>query len=239
MSPTTELTELFIRKPLFFYGFISRYYPLSEQDLELLFNDLFWMQITLNENVTFTVPLLKVYKDFINLEDLIRNRAVYTNSELLAYIITHGVSIPRNFKDMLHEDFEPGSKRGHPKHWYHTYTIDEIEKNKDLISWEHLSTNPLMNWSKEFIYKFKNELFLGVPQRENSYITNAMELYNNEAVPWDLEIIQLFEDEVLSHKEVVSAFLLNKTMVKNIKPLLTEELFDDVLLELQSIKESS
>jgi hypothetical protein len=236
MSPQIELFNLFLRKPQFFYGYISKCYPLIENHFELLKDDLFWELIATNETINFTIPLVEKYKELLNKEDLSYNRSIYNNHELVNYL---GIqSNPLFDLNYLLEQAILNKARTdsdyHPAIRYHNLSYEEIEKNKDLIDWGHFSSNALIKWNKQLIYRYADRLWLGEQSSsENSYSTDALELYNNEAVPWDVDLLLLFENKILINQLVISQFLQNRTLIKNIKPLVTEDFFVEVLVELK------
>jgi hypothetical protein len=158
MSSSVELKKIFLRKPLFFFGYISMHYPLSINHLELLKGDLFWGLISLNESIQFTIPLLEKFSPLLNKEDFAYNKTIFNDNSLTNYL-----SIKSNpIEQQEYLEFEAmrnaikSDSDYHPNIRYHKLTSLEIEKNKELIDWKHFSSNELIKWNKQILYKYKD-----------------------------------------------------------------------------------
>lgn len=235
MSSAIELKKIFLQNPLFFFGYISIHYPLSKNHLGLLKADLFWDLISLNENIHFTVPLIAKYIPLLNKKDLAYNKSIAKDNALLKYFCINSNPLEQkeyleyeSLRNKIKSDFDY-----HPDVSYHKFTFYEIEQNKTLIDWKHFSSNELIKWNKEILYKYKDYYWFGENLNENEYITDGLELYNNESVPWDTGVIKLFERKLLNHKEVIKQFLNNRTLIKNLKPIVTEDFFNNIIIELK------
>jgi hypothetical protein len=199
-------------------------------------NDLSWGLVSQNENLNFTIPFVRKYHSLLNFYELPYNKAVYRDNSLVEYL---GITSNPLVDDEEYLEFEAmrnavkSDSDYHPNICYHKLTSLEIEKNKELIDWKHFSSNELIEWNKQILYKYKDFFWFGENHVENKYITDGLELYNNESVPWDIEVLRLFEDKVLIHKEVIKQFLQNRTLIKNIQQFMTEEFFNSILIELK------
>lgn len=233
MEKQEELVQLFTTYPLFFFAFISKYYPLSEHQLDILVDNLFWGLISLNEEIEFNIPLIEKYIKKLNREDLRYNKQVNENKEILKHFNLKPRSYWQKIDcDEVDSESDQNIAQYHPSVRYHEYSLVEIEKNKNNIQWNHFSSNELLDWNYDLILKYKDYLWFGIQEDPDTYTTDGLELYNNESVPWNVKLIELFAEKVLTHKEVVKQFMFNKTMVKNIKSLIEEELLTSVLSEL-------
>lgn len=67
----------------------------------------------------------------------------------------------------------------------------ENELDQNYERWNHLLSNPHIQWSKELIYKYKEKWFSAMPF--TGY--HAYDVYANTALPWDEEFVEVFKDK--------------------------------------------
>ena len=114
MLESTQLHRIFVEYPLFFYAFISKYYPLTEAHLSLLKDELFWGLVALNEEIDFSIELIEKYSEKLNKDDLGYNKKVNQSGDIIEYFQLK----PRSYWQELYGD-ENGLDEGETYDHYH------------------------------------------------------------------------------------------------------------------------
>ncbi len=227
-----KLAGLFKRQPVFFYLYISRHYPLSFSLIILLENEIDLGGISYNENINFSVDLILAFEKKWSWQALANNKKIKNNSSILGKFMWIAFEEP----DEEEPEVIASDESYHVDIRYHKYTLDEIEAKKNEISWSHLSSNELMKWDYSFLEKYKEYFWFGYPSDETSLETDCLELYHNEAIPWSVDILLLFEDKLFKGYMSTKNYLWNRTMMSAIYPLVDRELIADVLSEIMTRK---
>ncbi|MDG5799227.1 hypothetical protein QA597_02500 [Marinilabiliaceae bacterium ANBcel2] len=231
MLEKKELQRLFIQYPPFFYAFISLHYPLNNDHIYFLEKELVWTLIANNEEIDFSIPLIEKYYDRLHRSDLGYNLAVNKKKEILRHFRLK----PRSYWKKVYgiDDQEPKNEDYHPKIRYHNYSLIEIEQKKYDICWANFSGNKLIKWNYQLLCKYRDFFYFGEPVKNGINSICGSELYCNEAVPWDVKAILLFEDKLFPCNELnLKSIVWNPTLANNLKPLLDEQMFVNVLCKL-------
>jgi len=224
-SVQKEIEELFKRQPVFFIFYLSKNFSLDMDLLTFLQDDLRWGFVSCNQNINFTIELINAFKKRWYWRDLSSNKTVMQSPDILNHF--KRLSRYKHEEEDLSSD-DPDSCY-HPNIRYHKYSLTEIEEKKEKISWSHLSSNEHMNWNYTFLEKYRDYFWFGNNKNENSFSTNGMELYSNEAVPWDIDTLLLFEEKLFNHTGDIMSFVWNKTLAKNLNPFIDKQMVSNIL----------
>jgi hypothetical protein len=180
--------------------------PWSEELIEKYKDKWDWESLSTVNNIPWSVTLIERYKNKWDWECLSFNSEILKDIEICSKF---------HFFVFLKSDDNAGWQ-------YALWTIDDIEKNKDTLSWMHLSASSHLNWTMEILIKYKDYWYWGDPDNRNC--SCGLELFRNEDLPWSIELIELFENkwyyESLVYNDGVNNYLLPKLSPKLVETLL-------------------
>jgi len=180
--------------------------PWSEELIEKYEAKWNWQSLSIVSNIPWSIPLLEQYKQKWDWECLSHNPAILRDIQICAKYHFYVWIVPQPNADWK----------------FGLWTIDDIEKNKDTLSWMHLSASPTIKWTMEILIKYKDYWYWGDPDNRNC--TCGLELFRNEHLPWSIELLELFEDkwyyEDLAYNDGVNEYLLPKLSPKLVETIL-------------------
>ena len=189
-----DIISFFIKHPNYFFGLLSSYYALSQNQLKMYKNVLDWNKISANKNISWDENILVEFQDYIIWDTLTTNPSVFVNTKLL-----------NTFEDKIdwfgNENFYGDSITANEGIYWDNETI---EIYADKINFEKLSISTNVDWSETLLDKYIDKW-------------NFTELAHNESIPWSLEMFEKYLDEsyffyfgVQTNKSLVSFELVEK-----------------------------
>ena len=189
-----DIISFFIKHPNYFFGLLSSYYALSQNQLKMYKNVLDWNKISANENINWDDIILVEFQDYIIWDTLTTNPSAFVNRKLL-----------KTFEDEIdwfgNENFYGDSITANEGIYWDNETI---EIYADKINFEKLSISTNVDWSETLLDKYIDKW-------------NFTELAHNESIPWSLEMFEKYLDEsyffyfgVQTNKSLVSFELVEK-----------------------------
>lgn len=132
--------------------------------IERFKDDLDWELLPRNPSIPYSEYFFTAYKDRIYFIDLVTNPWLLRDENLslldkIAYVDFNNVS-----------------------QWKQDWTLDFIEKNKELLNWDLLSSNKYLPWSEELLEKYSDRW-------------NWFEMSGHRNFPWSWQIIEMHEHE--------------------------------------------
>jgi len=191
-----------------------------------------------NTKVTWSKELMDFLFDYIDWNNLSSNIAVKWNLDILMRfsknlnlkLVAENTNLNEESKNFICEQlFNKYIPTSHYRDLNIPFTIDFIDKNKNVINWFQFSYNSHIPWSKTILEKFRNYWELNVLS-ENPYLPWSIELIatfednwnwfylsRNPHIPWSIELIEHFINNwnwnELSHNKYIPwsiDFLKNK-----------------------------
>ena len=179
--------------------------PWSEELIEKYQEKWDWERLSAVVNIPWSVLFIERYKNKWDWECLSYNSAILKDVEICSKY---------HFFVTLRGDDSADWQ-------YCLWTIDDIEKNKETLSWMHLSASSTVKWTMEILIKYRDFWFWGDPNNRNC--TCGLELFRNEHLPWSIELLELFEDK-LYYEDLVYNDGVNNYLLPKLSPRLVDTL---------------
>ncbi len=209
------ITRFLLNHIELFISVLSKYYPLNRDLINKYGQFLKWdyWGISHNENIEWTLDLIKSFSDKLVWSELRDNVSIVWSLELINMF-------PGEFRKLGSEKHIPWSKELITDckefiSWGNLcenetvpWTDELLEQFKDNINWHQISLNQTILWTEELLEKYKNQLdWIGISKNENiKWTEELLEKYKsqldwagismNEKINWTEEIIERYKNKL-------------------------------------------